>query len=281
MTAHRPRTWFLTGASRGLGAAWARAVLDRGDRLAATARDAASLKPLVDAYGDQVLPLGFDVADASAVREAVAAAEAHFGGIDVLVNNAGHMLVGAVEEATDEQVRGQMDTNYFGALWTTRAVLPGMRARGGGRILQVSSLGGVVAYPALGLYHASKWALEAVSQSLAAEVAAYGIHVTLIEPIVFHTGLMSSSPQTREDAAYAHARQALFAGAAHIVPGDVAASGRALLELADAAEPPLRVLFGIGGLDEVREEYGRRLDGWRKWDGLARAAHGTTAPDAS
>ncbi|MFF3559682.1 SDR family NAD(P)-dependent oxidoreductase [Streptomyces sp. NPDC002574] len=280
MADHRPRTWFLTGASRGLGAEWARAVLERGDRLAATARDAASLKPLVDAHGDQVLPLGFDVADAAAVREAVAAAEAHFGGIDVLVNNAGHMLVGAVEEVTDQQARGQMDTNFFGALWTTRAVLPGMRARGGGRILQVSSLGGVVAYPSLGLYHASKWALEAVSQSLAAEVAAYDIHVTLIEPIVFHTGLMTSSPQAREDDAYTHARHALFAGAAHIVPGDVAASGRAVLELADAAEPPLRVLFGIGGLDEVREEYASRLDGWQKWDGLSRAAHGSAAEAA-
>ncbi|MFF4595936.1 SDR family NAD(P)-dependent oxidoreductase [Amycolatopsis sp. NPDC001319] len=275
MTEHDTRTWFLTGASRGLGASWAQAVLERGDRLAAAARDAASLKPLVDKYGDQVLPLGFDVQDATAVREAVATAEVHFGGIDVLVNNAGHMLIGAVEEVTDEQARAQMDTNYFGPLWTTRAVLPGMRARGRGRILQVSSLGGVVAYPALGLYHASKWALEAISQSLAAEVAPYNIKVTLIEPIVFPSGLMSSSPQAREDAAYAHARQALFSGAAHIVPGDVTATGRAVLELVDAEEPPLRVLFGVGGLDEVRAEYAHRLEGWEKWDDVSRMAHGS------
>ncbi|WP_326834216.1 SDR family NAD(P)-dependent oxidoreductase [Amycolatopsis rhabdoformis] len=276
MTEH-PKTWFLTGASRGFGAQWARAVLESGDRLAATARDAASLKPLVDTYGDQVLPLGFDVSDATAVRHAVAEAEAHFGGLDVLVNNAGHMLVGAVEEATDEQIRSQMDTNYFGALWTTRAVLPGMRARGGGRILQVSSLGGVVAYPALGIYHASKWALEAVSQSLAAEVAPFGIHVTLIEPIVFQTGLTANSPQTSPDDTYAHARKALYGGAAHIVPGDLEASGRALLELADTPEPPLRVLFGVGGLEELREEYARRLDGWEQWDRLSRTAHGSAA----
>ncbi|MGW2715472.1 SDR family NAD(P)-dependent oxidoreductase, partial [Streptomyces sp. NPDC001356] len=201
------------------------------------------------------------------------------GGIDVLVNNAGHMLVGAVEEVTDEQAKAQLDVNFFGALWTTRAVLPGMRARGGGRILQVSSLGGVVAYPSLGLYHASKWALEALSQSLAAEVAAYNVKVTLIEPIVFHTGLMASSPQSRQDDAYDHARKALFAGAAHIVPGDVAASGRALLKLADAEEPPLRVLFGIGGLEEVREEYARRLEDWQQWDSLSRAAHGSAPAD--
>ncbi|MEV0067465.1 SDR family NAD(P)-dependent oxidoreductase [Amycolatopsis sp. NPDC050768] len=277
MTEQGPKTWFLTGASRGLGASWARAVLGRGDRLAATARDAASLKPLVDAYDDQVLPLGFDVADATAVREAVAAAEAHFGGIDVLVNNAGHMLVGAVEEATDEQVREQMETNYFGAMWTTRAVLPGMRARGGGRILQVSSLGGVVAYPALGLYHASKWALEAVNQSLAAEVAPYNIKVTLIEPIVFQTGLAANSPQTQPDDAYSHIREAHDDRATHFVPGDIEATGQAVLELADAEEPPLRVLFGTGGLDLVRAEYARRLEGWEKWDGLSRAAHGSAA----
>ncbi|SDO65105.1 SDR family NAD(P)-dependent oxidoreductase [Actinacidiphila guanduensis] len=274
------RTWFITGASRGLGAQWARTVLDRGDRVAATARTAASLQPLAEQYADRVLPLAFDVADAAAVRAAVAATEERFGGIDVLVNNAGHMLVGAVEEVTDEQAKTQLDVNFLGPLWTTRAVLPGMRERGGGRILQVSSLGGVVAYPSLGLYHASKWALEALSQSLAAEVAAYNIHVTLIEPVVFHTGLMASSPQARRDDAYGHAREALFARAAHIVPGDVAASGRALLELADAEEPPLRVLFGVGGLEEVREEYARRLEGWQRWDALARTAHGS-APEGA
>ncbi|MFF4599621.1 SDR family NAD(P)-dependent oxidoreductase [Amycolatopsis sp. NPDC001319] len=280
MTEHSPKAWFLTGASRGLGAAWARAVLERGDRLAATARDAASLKPLVDKYGDQVLPLGFDVQDATAVREAVAAAEARFGGIDVLVNNAGHMLIGAVEEATDDQVREQMETNYLGAMWTTRAVLPGMRARGGGRIFQVSSLGGVVAYPALGLYHASKWALEGVSQSLAAEVAPYNIKVTLIVPIVFQTGLAANSPQTQPDVAYAHIREAHDDRATNFVAGDIEATGQAVLALADAEEPPLRVLFGAGGLDLVRAEYARRLDGWEKWDHLSRLAHGS-ARDAS
>ncbi|MGW4484404.1 SDR family NAD(P)-dependent oxidoreductase [Amycolatopsis sp. NPDC004368] len=271
------KTWFLTGASRGLGAAWARAALQRGDRVAATARDAVSLKPLVDEFGDQVLPLGFDIKDVTAARDAVATAEAHFGGIDVLVNNAGHMLVGAVEEATDDQVREQMETNYLGSMWTTRPVLPGMRARGGGRILQVSSLGGIVALPALGLYNASKWALEAASQSLSVEVAPHNIKVTLIEPIVFETGLGANSPQTEPHEAYAEARTALFSGAAHIVPGKIEATGKAVLELVDAEEPPLRVLFGIGGLDEVRAEYARRLEGWEQWDHISRLAHGSTA----
>lgn len=270
-----PRTWFLTGASRGLGALWAEAILARGDRLAATARDKAALAPLSERYCDRFLPLQLDVRDSGTVRDAVQSAEAAFGGIDVLVNNAGHLLVGAVEEVGEEQARAQLEVNYFGALWASRAVLPGMRERRTGRILQVSSLGGLVAYPALGIYQASKWALEAMSESLAAEVAAYGIHVTLIEPVMFPTGLASASPQARQDPAYDHARQALFAGAASgLTPGDPAATAEALMALVETPEPPLRVLFGTGGLEAVRTEYAARLAGFEQWDHLARLAQG-------
>ncbi|REE65901.1 NADP-dependent 3-hydroxy acid dehydrogenase YdfG [Streptomyces sp. 3212.3] len=271
------RTWFLTGASRGLGAHWAEAILARGDRLAATARDKTSLASLSERYGDdRFVPLQLDVRDSAAVRDAVQSAEVTFGGIDVLVNNAGHMLTGAVEEVEEEQARAQMDVNYFGALWATRAVLPGMRQRRAGRILQVSSFGGLVAYPALGIYQASKWALEAMSESLAAEVAAYGIHVTLIEPIMFPTGLAAASPQARQDPAYAYARQALYAGAAAsgLTPGDPAATAEALLALAETPEPPMRVLFGTGGLEALRTEYSGRLAGLEQWDHVARLAQG-------
>ncbi|MGW5365244.1 SDR family NAD(P)-dependent oxidoreductase [Actinopolymorpha pittospori] len=269
-------TWFLTGASRGLGAHWAEAILGRGDNLAAAARDAETLKPLTDRYGDRVLALELDVTDRAAVDAAVATAEQRFGGIDLLVNNAGHMLVGAVEEVGAEQIRAQMDVNYFGALWTTRAVLPGMRRRRRGRIMQVSSLGGLVAYPALGIYQASKWALEAMSQALAAEVAAYDIHVTLIEPIMFPTGLTAASPQATPDPAYTHAREALYAGAASsgFVPGDPAATAQAILALADTPNPPLRVLFGTNGLDALRTEYAGRLAGLKEWDYISRLAQG-------
>ncbi|WP_459801133.1 SDR family NAD(P)-dependent oxidoreductase [Herbidospora sp. RD11066] len=270
------RTWFLTGASRGLGAHWAEAILARGDRLAATARDTAALEPLAERYGDRLLPLRLDVRDSGAVREAVRRAEVMFGGIDVLVNNAGHMLTGAVEEVGEEQAREQMDVNFFGALWVTRAVLPGMRERRAGRILQVSSIGGLVAYPALGIYQASKWALEAMSEALAAEVAAYGIRVTLIEPIMFPTDLAAASPQVRPDPVYAHAREALYAGAAAsgFAPGDPAATADALLSLADTPEPPVRALFGTGGLEALRTEYSGRLAGLRQWDHIARLAQG-------
>ncbi|MFE0629379.1 SDR family NAD(P)-dependent oxidoreductase [Streptomyces sp. NPDC058864] len=273
------RTWFITGASRGLGALWAEAVLEHGDQVAATARDAAVFKPLADRYGSRLLPLELDVTDRAAVDAAVDAAEQQFGGIDILVNNAGHMLHGAVEEVGADQARAQMDVNYFGALWTTRAVLPGMRERRSGRIMQVSSIGGLVAYPALGIYQASKWALEAMSQSLAAEVAVYGIHVTLIEPIMFPTDLAAASPQSRPNPAYTHAREALYAGAraSGFVPGDPAATSAALLAVADAPKPPLRVLFGAGGLDALRTEFAGRLAGLEEWDHISRLAQGNPA----
>ncbi|HUN35854.1 MAG TPA: SDR family NAD(P)-dependent oxidoreductase [Trebonia sp.] len=279
MGSSNAKTWFMTGASRGLGAHWAEAVLARGDNLAAAARTAASLKPLADRFGDRVLPLQLDVTDSSAVGEAVRAAEAHFDGIDILVNNAGHMLVGAVEEVSDEQARAQMDVNFFGALAASRAVLPGMRARRHGHIMQVSSIGGLVAYPALGIYQASKWALEAMSQALAAEVAAYGIHVTLIEPVMFPTGLASASPQSQPLPEYAHARAALGAAASSsgFVPGDPSATAAALLALADTPTPPLRALFGTNGLQALRTEYAGRLAQLEEWDHVARLAQGSPA----
>lgn len=269
------RTWFITGASRGFGAIWSRAVLEHGDHLVATARDVSTLRSLAEQYGDRVLPLELDVTDPDGVQGAVDAAEQHFGGIDVLVNNAGHMLVGAVEEVSADQARNQMEVNYFGALWTSRAVLPGMRERGSGRIFQVSSMGGLVAYPALGLYQASKWALEAMSQSLAAEVTAHGISVTLIEPVMYATGLAEGSPQSATHPAYAHAREALLTGAAAsgLQPGDPHATAPALLALAEASHPPLRVLFG-DGLQAVQTEYAARVAGLQEWEHLSRLAQG-------
>ncbi|MEV6373263.1 SDR family NAD(P)-dependent oxidoreductase [Micromonospora musae] len=267
-------TWFLTGASRGFGAHWAEAILERGDNLAATARNAETLKPLTDRYGDRVLAIELDVTDREAVDAAVSEVEQRFGGIDVLVNNAGHMLMGAVEEVTPEQARAQMDVNYFGTLWTTRAVLPGMRRRRRGHIMQVSSLGGLIAYPTMGIYNATKWAIEAMSQSLAAEVAAYDIHVTLIEPINFPTGLAANSPQSTPTPTYTHAREALYAESAGFDAGDPAATAQAILALADTPNPPLRVLFGTNGLEVLRTEYAGRLAGLEKWDHISRLAQG-------
>ena len=187
------KVWFITGTSRGFGREWAIAALDRGDRVAATARNTDSLQDLREKYGEAVLPLRLDVTDRAAVTAAVQQAQQQFGRLDVIVNNAGYGLFGMVEEASEAEARAQIDTNVFGALWVTQAALPYLREQGSGHIIQVSSIGGISAFRGVGLYHASKWALEGFSQSLALEVAPFGIHVTLIEPGGFSTDWSGSS----------------------------------------------------------------------------------------
>jgi len=181
------KTWFITGASRGFGREWAIAALERGDTVAATARDTATLDDLVERFGDKILPLRLDVSDREADFAAVAQAHERFGRLDVVVNNAGYGQFGMIEEISEEEARAQFETNVFGALWITQAALPYLREQRSGHLLQVSSIGGISAFPNIGIYNASKWALEGFSQALAQEVADFGIKVTIIEPGGFAT----------------------------------------------------------------------------------------------
>src|SRR5580693_10248164 len=181
------KTWFITGTSRGFGREWAIAALERGDKVAATARDTSTLDDLVAKYGDALLPIKLDVTDRTAAFAAVKQAQEYLGRLDIVINNAGYGHFGMVEELSEQDVRDQPETNLLGALWITQAALPYMREQGSGHILQVSSIGGISAFPNVGAYHASKWALEGFSQALAQEVAAFGIKVTLIEPGGFDT----------------------------------------------------------------------------------------------
>jgi NAD(P)-dependent dehydrogenase (short-subunit alcohol dehydrogenase family) len=271
------KVWFITGTSKGFGRVWAEAALERGDRVAATARNADTLTPLVEAYGENVLPLQLDVTDKAAIDAAVQQTHERFGALDVVVNNAGYGLFGAIEELSEQQARDQIETNLFGPLWVTQAALPIMRAQGSGHILQVSSIGGVNAFPILGLYHASKWGLEAFSQSLAAEVAGFGIKVTIIEPAGFSTDWRGPSAVVADElpeyGPVREGRAQLFTGAL-AEPGDPEATGSAILELVDADEPPLRVFFGTGTLEMIRAEYDKRIENWERWDHVAVAAQG-------
>ncbi len=271
------KTWFITGASRGFGREWAAAALERGDRVAATARDTATLDDLVQRYGDAVLPLQLDVADREADAAAVRQAHDTFGRLDVVVNNAGYGQFGMVEEVSEAEARAQFDVNLFGALWISQAALPLMRAQGSGHVLQVSSIGGIVALPNIGIYNASKWALEAFSQSMATEVAQFGIKVTIIEPAGYSTDWSGSSARHAEpDAAYDSFREKVTATRAKAAQsaGDPAATAAAVLRLVDAEEPPLRVFFGRAPLAMATKEYERRLATWREWEELSVAAHG-------
>jgi NAD(P)-dependent dehydrogenase (short-subunit alcohol dehydrogenase family) len=273
--ANGTKVWFITGSSKGFGHIWAEAALARGDRVAATARDTGTVKDLVDAYGDNVLAIALDVTDKAAVDAAVNRAHDHFGRLDVVVNNAGFGLFGTVEEVSEEQARAQIETNLFGALWVTKAALPLMRAQGSGHIIQVSSIGGVNAFPLLGLYHASKWGLEGFTQSLAGEVGRFGIKVTLVEPTGYTTDWAgASSVQANQIPAYDWVRTAREEGWANVRRGDPEATGPAILEIVDAAEPPLRVFFGDGPLEMIKTEYASRIAGWEQWNDLSHRAFG-------
>jgi NAD(P)-dependent dehydrogenase (short-subunit alcohol dehydrogenase family) len=254
---------------------WPAGALGRADQYAATARFVITLGPLPVRYRYQLAALPLDVTDRAAVFRTVAQAKERFGRIDVAVNNAGFGLFGTVEEVSEAQARDQIETNLFGALWVTQAVLPIMRAQGSGHILQVSSIGGVNAFPTVGLYHASKWGLEGFSTSLAAEVAPFGIKVTLIEPAGYATDWGGpSSMRATPLPAYEGARAAVASWRSTNVPGDPEATGPAVLKIVDAKDPPLRVFFGTAGLPLTKAEYAKRIETWEKWNDIAVEAQG-------
>lgn len=265
---------FITGASRGFGRVWAEAFLQRGDKVVATARKVETLDDLVDAYGDNILPLQLDVTDRHADIEAVAKAVQLFGKIDVLINNAGYGLFGAIEEVSEQEARDQFETNVFGALWLTQAVLPVMRKQKSGHILQVSSIGGIASFPITGLYHASKWALEGFSESLSQEVGDFGIKVTLIEPAGYETDWAGSSAiKSQPIEAYDEIREARkqrFAGKR----GDPKATAEAILKVINSDNPPLRLFLGTMPLPLAKQRYDERIKTWEEWKDVADAAQG-------
>jgi len=271
------KVWFITGTSRGFGREWTIAALERGDKVAATARNTDSLSDLVDKYGEAILPIALDVTDRDADFAAVKQAHDHFGRLDIVVNNAGYGHFGFVEELSEADARDQIETNVFGALWVTQAALPFLRAQGSGHIIQVSSIGGITAFPLVGIYHASKWALEGFSQALAQEVAPFGIHVTLIEPGGFDTdwsGPSSKHSAELPDYAELHRQVDEVRKSRWAKPGDPKASAAAILKVVDAPDPPLRVFFGESPLQTARADYESRLATWEQWQPVSIEAQG-------
>ncbi|MEI9994479.1 MAG: SDR family NAD(P)-dependent oxidoreductase [Rhizomicrobium sp.] len=269
------KVWFITGASKGFGYVWAEAALARGDKVAAAARNIGALDALAAKYGDRLMPVKLDVGDRAAAFAAVAAAHKRFGRIDIAINNAGYGLFGAIEEVSEDEARAQLETNLFGALWVTQAVLPIMRAQKSGHIIQISSIGGVWAVPTVGLYHASKWGLEGFSQALAAEVKELGIKVTIVEPGGFATEWGTTSAHRAQPlAAYDAARASLSGIRTASKPGDPKATAAALFKIVDAEAPPLRVFFGDAGLKMIRIEYAQRLGEWEAWNDVSVLAQG-------
>ncbi|WP_433479213.1 SDR family NAD(P)-dependent oxidoreductase [Spirillospora sp. CA-142024] len=274
------KVWFVTGSSRGLGRSFVEAALSRGDKVAATARNTDGFDELVAAYGDAVLPLELDVTDRAAAFRGVKRAKEHFGRLDVIVNNAGYAQIGAIEELSERELRDQMETNLFGAVWVVQAALPHLREQGSGHIVQLSSAAGLVAMPLGGAYHASKWALEGLNEALAREVAGFGIKVTVIEPGGFATRSgenpdpLANGHMAETNPAYDGLRRRLAEVAGKQPAGDPAAAARTLLKIVDSDDPPLRVLFGQGFYPMIQQAYADRLKTWADGQDLSAEAHG-------
>ncbi|WP_366943441.1 SDR family NAD(P)-dependent oxidoreductase [uncultured Williamsia sp.] len=276
MTAHTAKVWFITGASSGFGREWAEASLDRGDRVVATARSVDRLDDLVERHGDAVLVQRLDVTDRAGVGAAIARALERFGRLDVVVNNAGFGHVGMVEELAEGEIRAALETNVLGTLWVTQAVLPVLRAQGGGHILQVTSEGGIIAFPEFGAYHAAKWAVEGLSQSLRLEVADFGIHVTCVEPGPYATNFAGGGLGRSEHlAAYDGVRDRIDRSGWTL--GDPVATRAAILDIVDAENPPSRIVLGRA-LDGIERDYAERLRIWRAWQETSLAAFGAAGP---
>lgn len=271
------KVWFITGTSRGFGREFALAALERGDKVAATARDLSTLDDLVERFGDAILPIALDVTDRAAVFAGVEKTLDRFGRIDVVVNNAGYGLFGMAEELSEEQFRHQVDVNLFGVFHVVQAVLPKLREQGSGHIIQISTVGAIGAFAGISAYNASKWALEGFSEALAQEVAGFGIKVTMIEPGAYATDWAGSSaigaaPLPAYDGVRAAQAEQFSDEATR--PADPAAGAQALLKIVDAENPPLRLLFGSFPVEFVPHIYQQRLAEWDAWKELSIQANG-------
>jgi NAD(P)-dependent dehydrogenase (short-subunit alcohol dehydrogenase family) len=268
------KTWLITGASRGFGRIWAEAALQRGDQVVVTARNLADVVDFRDRFRDAALPMALDVTNAEQVPQVIQAAHAHFGQLDVLVNNAGTNLFAATEEATDEQILGLFDANYLGMVRVVRAALPLLRKQGHGHILGVSSGLGIVTLPLVGFYCATKWAVEALHESLAQEVKAFGIKVTLVEPGAYATEFGKTGQVADALEPYAEMRTEFLTQLAVFERGDPQATTDAILKLVDTDDPPLRLGLGNTILPRARAAYAERLTTWEAWEDVMNAAMG-------
>ena len=270
------RTWFVTGTSSGIGRSLVEQLLARGQRVVATVRTATALDALAATYGDRLHVAILDVAHGDAVHRTVDEAFAVMGTIDVVVNNAGYALFGAAEEATDAQIRRQLDTNLVGSIDVIRAALPHLRASGGGRIVQISSEGGQLAYPNFSYYHASKWGIEGFIEAVALETAPFGITYTIIEPgptsTSFGDGLERPESMAAYDATPAGEMRRALATRAFELPGDAAKIARVIIESADREHAPKRLVLGGGAFERVRTTLRERL---AELDGQRAVAYST------
>ncbi len=270
------RIWFITGASRGFGRIWTEAALERGDKVVATARKLESIADFKERYGDHVLTLELDVTDANQVKEVVNKAHQHFGKLDIVLNNAGYSLVGTIEEASADEIRALYETNILGPVSVIQAALPILREQGYGHILGTSSNLGHFTLPVIGYYSSSKWAFEAIHESLAEEIKQFGIKVTIIEPGAYATefGSQDSLKFAQNLDVYQDFKSEFMKTIQSYERGNPHATPQALFKVVDAENPPLRFHLGSHNLPQIKAVYADRISLWEEWDEVSSAAQG-------
>lgn len=268
------KTILITGSSKGFGRVWAEILLKNGYNVAATARNIDTLADLKAQYGDAILPLALDVNNREDSFAVVQKVLQHFGTVDILINNAGYTLRGAVEEASEQEAKAQFETNFFGTLWLTQAVLPIMRNQKSGHIIQVSSILGLATLPVMGIYNASKFAIEGLSETLASEVKQFGINVTLVEPNGYASDIWNNDINSESIPVYDGIKKDFSAADLSDSFGKVSATAPAILKLIQTENPPLRLLLGKVGLPFVKQAYEQKIATWEQWADVSVEAHG-------
>ena len=275
------RVWFITGASSGLGYEFTKKALESGDKVVGVARNIEKLNELKYQFEGMLLPLSLDVTDRSAVSATVETAIKHFGRLDIVINNAGNMVMGMIEEFSEDEVRSQMETNFFGAVWVSQAVMPYLRTQGSGHIIQISSIGGLITGPMSGIYSASKFALEGFSEALAQEAAHFGVKVSIVEPGGYWTNLYLKMSFTTQNKEYDSLREKLAQqNSTESVDSDPKLAAEAIMKLVNSENPPLRLILGSLFYDLAVENAEKRISTWKEWESVSRSAeHGIPAPE--
>ena len=275
------RVWFITGASSGLGYKFTKKVLESGDKVVGVARNIEKLNELKYQFEGMLLPLSLDVTDRSAVFTTVETAIKHFGRIDIVINNAGNMVLGMIEEFSEDEVRSQMETNFYGAIWICQAAMPYLRTQGSGHIIQISSIGGLITGPMSGIYSASKFALEGFSEALAQEAAHFGVKVSIVEPGGYWTNLYLKMSFTTQNKEYDSLREKLAQqNSTESVDSDPKLAAEAIMKLVNSENPPLRLILGSLVYDLAVENAEKRISTWKEWESVSRSAeHGIPAPE--
>ena len=275
------RVWFITGASSGLGYEFTKKALESGDKVVGVARNIEKLNELKYQFEGMLLPLSLDVTDRSAVFTTVETAIKHFGRIDIVINNAGNMVLGMIEEFSEDEVRSQMETNFYGAIWICQAAMPYLRTQGSGHIIQISSIGGLITGPMSGIYSASKFALEGFSEALAQEAAHFGVKVSIVEPGAYWTNLYLKMSFTTQNKEYDSLREKLAQqNSTESVDSDPKLAAEAIMKLVNSENPPLRLILGSLVYDLAVENAEKRISTWKEWESVSRSAeHGIPAPE--